>query len=186
LSGTSLENSESIMIKPFPNPNARNLESEKLFSQIIDAIVSIRRLKATIDLANKPIPEIYLYFQNRVGNSSDDEVLKLYIQKLAKVENVKLSSEAEIENSFSDVGETVKSFILAGNIDLNPVLNRLKKQEIKLQKEIGKLEGMLKNKRFLEKAPKKVVEENQEALKQAKNKISIIQSEIEKIIKLVR
>ena len=186
LSGTSLENSESIMIKPFPNPNARNLESEKLFSQIIDAIVSIRRLKATIDLANKPIPEVYLYFQNRVGSSSDDEVLKLYIQKLAKVENVKLSSEAEIENSFSDIGETVKSFILAGNIDLTPVLNRLKKQEVKLQKEIGKLEGMLKNKRFLEKAPKKVVEENQETLKQAKNKIFIIQAEIEKILKFIQ
>ena len=186
LSGTSLENSESIMIKPFPNPNARNLESEKLFSQIIDAIVSIRRLKATIDLANKPIPEVYLYFQNRVGSSSDDEVLKLYIQKLAKVENVKFSSEAEIENSFSDIGETVKSFILAGNIDLTPVLNRLKKQEVKLQKEIGKLEGMLKNKRFLEKAPKKVVEENQETLKQAKNKIFIIQAEIEKILKFIQ
>jgi len=137
-------------------------------------------------LANKPIPEVYLYFQNRVGSSSDDEVLKLYIQKLAKVENVKFSSEAEIENSFSDIGETVKSFILAGNIDLTPVLNRLKKQEVKLQKEIGKLEGMLKNKRFLEKAPKKVVEENQETLKQAKNKIFIIQAEIEKILKFIQ
>ena len=67
---------------------------------------------------------------------------------MAKVENVKHSSEAEIENSLSDIGETVKSFILAGDIDLTPVLNRLKKQEIKLQKEIGKLEGMLKNKKF--------------------------------------
>ncbi|WP_141089125.1 class I tRNA ligase family protein, partial [Campylobacter concisus] len=62
LSGTQLENAKSIMVMSYPEIKERNLEVEKKFELVIEAIVAIRRAKATIDLGNSKIAKAFVKF----------------------------------------------------------------------------------------------------------------------------
>jgi valyl-tRNA synthetase len=166
LSGTTLEDSDSIMIKKFPTKTKKRKKDEERFEVIMDAIVSIRRAKTLIDMANQKIEKAYVKV---VFGDEDKKIAKAFIQKLAKVEDIEFT-DSKIEGAVSDVGEHCEVFIPTREIDLTPVLNRLTKQQEKLQKEIDKLSKMFQNERFVANAPQEVLEKNKEALKDAKQK----------------
>ncbi len=173
LNGTTLEENESIMVQPYPKASNQNKEIEERFNKIIDAIVSIRRAKALIEMANRTIPLAYV-------KAPLEEEDKKFIQKLAKVERVEVTQE-RVEDAIVDVGEFVEVFIPLENIDLSPILKRLNKQKDKLQKEVEKLEKMLSNEKFLQNAPKEVVQENQQALENAKEKLKKVKEELKRL-----
>ena len=167
LSGTSLEDDSSIMIMNFPSKTKRREKEEKKFEIIMDAIVSIRRAKVLVDLANQKIEKAYVKID---GISDEDKAMMLpFIARLAKVENVEFT-ETKVENSVSDIADTCETFIPTDSIDLSSIISKLTKQDEKLQKEIGKLEGMLNNERFVANAPEDVLAKNREALADAKSK----------------
>ncbi|QOP43857.1 valine--tRNA ligase [Sulfurimonas sediminis] len=166
LSGTSLENADSIMIKKFPHKTKQRKE-EKTFEIIMDAIVSIRRAKVLVDLANQKIQKAYVKIDGL--SDKEKEMMLPYIAKLAKVEDVEFT-DTKIENAVSDIADSCETFIPTDSIDLTPIINKLTKQDEKLQKEIGKLSGMLNNERFVANAPADVLEKNREALKEAEAK----------------
>jgi len=174
LSGTSLENSESIMIKKYPWKTKRRKEEAK-FEIIMDAIVSIRRAKVLVDLANQKIQKAYVKVDNI--KDSDKEMMLPFIAKLAKVEEVEFT-DSKIENSVSDISKLCETFIPTSSIDLTPIINKLKKQDEKLQKEINKLSGMLNNERFVANAPADVLEKNKTALEDAKAKQQKVQEQL--------
>jgi len=70
----------------------------------------------------------------------------------------------------SDISDKCETFIPTDSIDLTPIINKLTKQDEKLQKEIGKLSGMLNNERFVANAPEDVLEKNRAALADAEAK----------------
>ena len=166
LSGTSLENSDSIMIKKFPHKTKQRKE-EKTFAIIMDAIVSIRRAKVLVDLANQKIEQAYVKIDGL--SEKEKEMMLPFIARLAKVNDVKFT-DTKIENSVSDIADTCETFIPTDSIDLAPIITKLTKQDEKLQKEIGKLSGMLNNERFVANAPADVLEKNREALSDAQTK----------------
>ena len=166
LSGTSLENGDSIMLKKFPHKTKQRKE-EKTFAIIMDAIVSIRRAKVLVDLANQKIQKAYV----KIDNLSEKEKAMMlpFIAKLAKVADIEFT-DTKIENAVSDIADTCETFIPTDSIDLTPIINKLTKQDEKLQKEIAKLSGMLNNERFVANAPADVLEKNREALRDAQSK----------------
>jgi len=164
LSGTSLENSDSIMVKKFPHKTKQRKE-EETFEIIMDAIVSIRRAKVLVDMANQKIGKAYV----KIDGISDKEMILPFIAKLAKVDKV-LFTEEKVPNAVSDISDKCETFIPTDSIDLTPIINKLTKQDEKLQKEIGKLNGMLSNERFVSNAPADVLEKNREALQDAQAK----------------
>ncbi len=166
LSGTSLEDGESIMIKKFPHKIKQRKEEAK-FEIIMDAIVSIRRAKVLVDMANQKIEKAYVKIDGI--SDKDKEMMTPFIAKLAKVENLEFT-EQKIENAVSDIADKCETFIPTASIDLTPIINKLTKQDEKLQKEIGKLNGMLNNERFVANAPADVLEKNRTALAEAKTK----------------
>ena len=173
LSGTTLQESDSIMIQPYPDNTAVNSAIEKEFTIVMDAIVSIRRAKALIDLANQKISDVHIKIQSDI----DTSLLAAFIEKLAKVEHVHFTQSA-IDNAVSDIGEYVEVFIPTKSIDLTPIITRLSKQKEKLAKEIGKLSGMLNNERFVANAPKEVIEKNQKELEDARAKSAKIDEQL--------
>ena len=166
LSGTSLENGNSIMIKKFPHKTKQRKE-EKTFEIIMDAIVSIRRAKVLVDMANQKIQKAYVKIDGL--SEKEKEMMLPYIAKLAKVEEV-LFTEEKIPNAVSDIANKCETFIPTDSIDLTPIINKLTKQDEKLQKEIGKLNGMLNNERFVANAPADVLEKNRTLLAEAQSK----------------
>jgi len=174
LSGTTLEESESIMIKKFPHKVKQRKEEAK-FEIIMDAIVSIRRAKVLVDMANQKIAKAYVKID---GLSDKDKAMMLpFIAKLAKVEEV-LFTEEKVPNAVSDISDKCETFIPTESIDLTPIINKLTKQSEKLEKEIAKLKGMLNNERFVANAPADVLEKNREALAEAKAKQEKVQEQL--------
>ncbi|WP_457743590.1 valine--tRNA ligase [Sulfurimonas sp.] len=166
LSGTTLEESESIMIKKFPHKIKQRKEEAK-FEIIMDAIVSIRRAKVLVDLANQKIEKAFVKIDNI--SDKDKEMMLPFIARLAKVTDVEFTTQ-KVPNAVSDISDKCETFIPTDSIDLTPIINKLTKQDEKLQKEIVKLNGMLNNERFVANAPADVLEKNREALTEAQNK----------------
>ena len=172
LSGTSLESGDSIMVMAYPNKTKRRLKEEALFDIIMDAIITIRRAKALVDMANQKIELAYVKAED-----IDESLAKAFIERLAKVAEVKFTPE-KIPDAVSDVGEHVEVYIPTDSIDLTPIINRLKKQQEKIQKEVAKLSGMLNNERFVANAPEEVIAKNRADLLDAENKIKTIQEQL--------
>jgi valyl-tRNA synthetase len=175
LSGTALETGDSIMISRYPEAGERDMQIEAMFDVIMDAIVTVRRAKTLIDMGNQKIEEAYVK-----TDAVTSEAMDAYICRLGKVEKVGFVTE-KMENAVSDVGEKVEVFIPTGSIDLAPIVNRLEKQNAKLEKEIAKLAGMLNNERFVANAPEEVVATNREALVDAQNKQRKILDQLESL-----
>ena len=136
LSGTKLEDSKSIMVMKYPYKTKVRKKDEDRFEIIMDAIVSIRRAKVLVDLANQKIEKAFV----KIESISDEEkeLMKPYIAKLAKVEVVEFS-DVKVQNAISDISDKCETFIPTSSIDLTPIINRLTKQDEKLQKDISKL-----------------------------------------------
>ncbi len=166
LSGTTLEDGESIMLMKFPFKTKQRKEEAK-FEIIMDAIVSIRRAKVLVDLANQKIEKAYVKID---GISEKDKTMMLpFIIKLAKVTDVEFT-ESKIDNAVSDISDSCETFIPTDSIDLSSIISKLTKQDEKLQKEIGKLNGMLNNERFVANAPEDVLTKNRTQLADAQAK----------------
>jgi len=175
LSGTSLEDSDSIMIMAYPSKTKKREKEEKTFAVIMDAIVSIRRAKVLVDMANQKIEKAFVKI-----DGIDDETKAMmtpFIAKLAKVEEVAFTSE-KIDNAVSDIADHCETFIPTESIDLTPIITKLTKQSEKLDKEINKLNGMLSNERFVANAPAEVIEQNKAALADAQDKQAKIHEQL--------
>lgn len=171
LSGTKLQDARSIMVMRYPHPGERDERIEELFSLLIEAIVSIRRAKATIELGNARVAKAYVKSAVDLSAAAD------YIKTLAKVDEVEFTQQ-NIANSARDVSENLESFVPLEGVDLSGVISRLNAQKAKLQKEIEKLSGMLNNKKFVASAPADVVAANREGLQSAQEKFAKVCDEL--------
>jgi valyl-tRNA synthetase len=176
LSGTSLEEGESLMITNFPKEIAKNQEMENMFAIIEEAIVAIRRAKVIIDMGNSKIAKAYI----KLDKTIDKDVAKPFIEKLAKVENIEFV-DAKQENSITDVSDNLEVYLPTGEIDMTPIINKLTRQKEKLEKEIAKLSGMLSNERFVANAPANVIEENRAGLSSAEEKLIKVETELKSL-----
>jgi valyl-tRNA synthetase len=173
LSGTTLEEGNSVMVMEFPKDVEANEESESMFAIIEEAITAIRRAKVIIDMGNSKIAKAYV----KLSVNIDTEIAKPFIQKLAKVEEVEFVEQKQ-ENSITDVSDNLEVYIPTDEIDLSAITSKLSKQKEKLEKEVAKLNGMLSNERFVANAPEQVVAENKEALQNAQDKLAKVEAEL--------
>ncbi len=176
LSGTTLENGNSIMIMSYPENVTTDEEIEAEFAIIMDAIITIRRAKTLVDCGNQKIPLAY------VKCSGNHTMMEPFIARLGKVETLQFT-ENKIDNAISDIGESVEVYLPTESIDLTPIIDRLTKQREKLQKEADKLNGMLTNERFVANAPEAVILENRNGLADAQDKIIKIDAQLKSLLK---
>ena len=176
LNYSNLDTSPSIMISPYPQETTRNEEIENEFHIIQDCIVSVRRIKTLLDSSDKAIESIML----KLNQKCNEEFLIRFVSKCSKTKEIKITHEAP-NNALSDLGKYCQSFLELKNIDLTAVKKRLFKQQEKLDKEIVKLESMLKNPNFIKNAPQEIIQTNEENLNLAKEKLQKIQAEIKKL-----
>ena len=175
LDGSTLEQSGSIMVREYPSFQYENAENFAVFELILDSIVSIRRAKATIDLANQKIAKAYVNV--KIPNFMQNLFMG-YVCKLAKVESLEIV-EDKIPNCIVDIADKLESYLPTDAIDLAPIIARLSKQAEKAQKEIAKLEGMLSNEKFVANAPQNVLETNKQALEEQRQKLAKLTQELE-------
>lgn len=179
LDGSTLEESGSIMVKPYPTFAYCDHSNLQIFELISDSIISIRRAKTTIELANQKIPKAYIKSNIAISKDFAPTFVK-YVSKLAKVEEIEITSQ-KIPHCIVDITEKVESYIPIQEINLTPIISRLEKQQEKTQKEIIKLQSMLKNEKFIANAPAQVLETNKKALIEQEEKLIKIQAELKSL-----
>lgn len=173
LSGSNLENSQSIMISKYPKSSQIDNNIIAEFELIIEAIISIRRAKATIDQGNAKIAKAFIKLNSNLDISSYLSFIKL----LAKCQDVEITKDI-ISNSARDVSENLESFVPLAGVDTTAIIARLNSQKAKLEKEIAKLENMLNNEKFIANAPQNVLETNRQGLAAAKDKLAKVTNEL--------
>jgi valyl-tRNA synthetase len=176
LGGTTLQESTSIMIEPFPNDFSRDKEIEEKFALVMEAIVGIRRAKATLDLPSSAVDTISI----KLNKAVDLSKMTPFISKLTKVENIHFVTE-KVENSVADVSDHLEVYISLEGIDLQPIIDRLESQKVKLEKEVQKLNGMLNNEKFVANAPAEVLTKNREQLQNVQEKLKKVESELKSL-----
>lgn len=179
LDGSTLEESGSITVKPYPTFTYCDNSNLQIFELISDSIISIRRAKTTIELANQKIPKAYIKSNIAISKDFAPTFVK-YVSKLAKVEEIEITSQ-KIPHCIVDITEKVESYIPIQEINLTPIISRLEKQQEKTQKEIIKLQSMLKNEKFIANAPVQVLETNKKALIEQEEKLIKIQAELKSL-----
>ncbi|WP_300859685.1 valine--tRNA ligase [uncultured Helicobacter sp.] len=177
LSASDIESADSIMIAPYPKAQDRSDNAgAKLIHQfelIQDVIVCIRRLKAMFELGNAPIGDVYV----KIHTPLDESLLTQFVCKMLKIEHLHFT-QTKVEGCVGDVGEHCECYVRLSGIDLSSFVARLSHQKQKLEKEIAKLESMLGNEKFIQNAPKAVLEQNRLSLTRTQEKYDKICAEL--------
>lgn len=152
---------ESIAISKWPcyDESLKDDESEKAMNYIIEAIKSIRNVRAEMNVPPSKKAKIMIFTDNE--NKGAFELGKNYFEKLAyasEVSFLKTKGEAP-KNVVSCVTKAAELFMpLLDLIDLDKEIERLNKEKDKFNSEIDRVNKKLSNKGFVAKAPEKVVE----------------------------
>lgn len=154
----NIKESKSIMNSSYPKYNKNEIFDIKLVNDILNDIVAIRNFKAENKITNNDEVNVkFLY---------DEEFYKNML-KLKNI-NMNLSEGTEYNSNFAK---------LLFKID-NTKNNENKQKEIEfLEISITKREKLLSNEGFVNRAPKNIVEEEQNKLKEEKEKLAILKAD---------
>ena len=161
--------------------DSNNLSEE--INDLIEIISNIRSIRVELNI--KPKEELIIEVTN---NSEALKInnLEFYLSKIANISNINEVSDFSDKSANFTVNGSRFSLLIPASIDLTAELSRVVKEEEKLEKEINSISNRLKNKDFIDKAPKEVVEENKIKIEDMmKNKERLLSSKelIKRLIK---
>lgn len=179
--------SDSVMLAPYPQFDASTTDTaaESDIEWLKSVTVAVRNIRGEMNIS--PARKLPLFMAN--GNSEDQRCLKdnqVFLQKLAGLESVSwLQSVADAPLCATAlVGDLEIMVPMAGFIDKEAELGRLKKAQEKLQKEIERTQQKLSNPKFTDKAPAEVVQKEQDKLAAAQSSLQKHAEQVEKIANL--
>ena len=152
-------------------------------NDLIEIISNIRSIRVELNI--KPKEKLAIEV---INNSEALKIknLEFYLSKIANISYITEVSDFSDKSAKFNVNNSRFSLLIPTSIDLTAELSRVIKEEEKIEKEINSISNRLKNKDFIAKAPKKVVEENKikiEDMMQNKERLSSSKELIKKLIK---
>ena len=152
-------------------------------NDLIEIISNIRSIRVELNI--KPKEKLAIEV---ISNSEALKIknLEFYLSKIANISYITEVLDFSDKSAKFNVNNSRFSLLIPTSIDLTAELSRVIKEEEKLEKEINSISNRLKNKDFIAKAPKKVVEENKikiEDMMQNKERLSSSKELIKKLIK---
>lgn len=179
---TLQEDEPSIMISSWPvYTEARAYASdEKAVETIKEAIRQIRNVRTEMNVAPGRKTQIFVVTEDPAAASTFTDG-KPFFASLASASGVTVQAEKTgiAEDAVSVVIENATIYIpFAELVDIAQELERLKKEEKKLTGEIARADGMLKNEKFLSKAPEAKVAEEKEKLTKYTQMLGKVQERI--------
>ena len=159
---------ESIMISSWPvSVKERSyLKEEKDIEIIKEAVYKIRTIRTQMNVAPSRKASVYVVSDNEVIRNSFNEGT-LFFASLAHASEVFVQADKEgiASDAVSVVIPGAALYIPFGElVDIGQEIERLQKEEKRLAGEMARAEGMLKNERFLSKAPEAKIAEEKEKL----------------------
>ena len=159
---------ESIMISSWPvYDEADNFAAEeKAIETIKEAVRNIRNLRADMNVAPSRKALVYVV-------SASEDVKNIFNNSLGFFGTLAYASEVKVQADKAGIPEDAVSTVIpdaviyipfAELVDIDKEIERLKKEEGRLQGEIKRCNGMLNNERFTSKAPQAKIDEEKAKL----------------------
>jgi valyl-tRNA synthetase len=171
----SLDQNKLLLVEQWPvaqNKLIKN-KAEKEFAYLQDIIVQIRNLRAQYRIEPKTI--INLYATEKYLEEEQQIIEKLARCKLNH-EDTKGTKTTKIRNNQYEF-----KIILSELIDVEKEKKRLEKEIKNLTANIGSLEKRLSNKNFINKAPKNIVEQEQQSLLERKKLLQDLENNLRQL-----
>jgi len=177
---------DSIIIQPWPHVQ-KGLIDKKAGSDmdfVINLIVSIRNIRAEMLVPLDKKVNIIIAAKDKARMKLISENQQ-YIKILGKVENVDVETrliaslhDRPKQSAMAVVGNVEVYVLLAGAIDIDAEKARLSKKIAEIENVLKSLTKRLKNKEFMKKAPKEIVEKEIEKEKQFKADIEKLKTSL--------
>ncbi len=178
---------ETLMLAPFPSPDPalEDPAAEAEMEWVMAFILGVRRIKGELNIPpGRPVPVL-------LANASDDDRARLtrhraYLDRLARLQSAEVlaDEDAAPEASVALVGEMKLLIPLAGLIDKDAELQRLRKEIQRLETDLERTRAKLANPRFVDRAPAEVVDKERERLAQRQSALDKLSAQAERIARL--
>ena len=159
---------ESIMISSWPVYDEANnfAAEEKAIETIKEAVRNIRNLRADMNVAPSRKALVYVV-------TASEDVKNIFNNSLGFFGTLAYASEVKVQADKAGIPEDAVSTVIpdaviyipfAELVDIDKEIERLKKEEGRLQGEIKRCNGMLNNEKFTSKAPQAKIDEEKAKL----------------------
>ena len=159
---------ESIMISSWPVYDEANnfAAEEKAIETIKEAVRNIRNLRADMNVAPSRKALVYVV-------SASEDVKNIFNNSLGFFGTLAYASEVKVQADKAGIPDDAVSTVIpdaviyipfAELVDVDKEIERLKKEEGRLQGEIKRCNGMLNNEKFTSKAPQAKIDEEKAKL----------------------
>lgn len=159
---------ESIMISSWPVYDEANnfAAEEKAIETIKEAVRNIRNLRTDMNVAPSRKALVYVV-------SASDDVKNIFNNSLGFFGTLAYASDVKVQSDKSGIPDDAVSTVIpdaviyipfAELVDIDKEIERLKKEEGRLQGEIKRCNGMLNNEKFTSKAPQAKIDEEKAKL----------------------
>ena len=177
---------ESIMISSWPEFKTEwDFKADEEAVEIIkEAVRSIRNVRTGMNVPPSKKAKVFVV-------SEDEEVRnvfengKVFFASLGYASEVLVQADKEgiDEDAVSAVtGKAVIYMPFAELVDIEKEIERLKKEEEKLTKELARVNGMLSNERFISKAPEAKIAEEREKLEKYTNMMEQVKQRLAQLL----
>lgn len=162
------EITKSIVVSAYPTFNESEvfLKEYKYVEFLKQIVVSIRNIRA--ELGVMPAQRIKILIHPDSDKTHDlisDN--KHFIYELAGVDSVEFAGDEKPKNCVTQVLSGVEIFVpVEGIIDLDSEISRINREVSKIDVDLKFIEDKLNNKKFIERAPKEIVEKEKNKFKE--------------------
>ena len=173
---TLLPDAETIMTAAWPvYREDRNFpKDEALIATYIELVRGIRNIRMEMNVPNGTKTDLYLVGKDEAGVKS----LRTLTRTIPGMERMVFAKNIEVRDSKDGIGNDAVTVVFAGGtacipleelVDREKEVARLTAENAKMDKEIARAEGMLKNPNFVNKAPAAKVEAERAKLEKYKS-----------------
>jgi valyl-tRNA synthetase len=173
---------ESIMISSWPVYTEDNnySEDENAIETIKTAVRNIRNVRAEMNVAPSRKALVYVV-------SEDEGIRSIFENGRVFFATLGYASDVKVQADKTDIPEDAVSTVIAGAViyipfaelvDIDKEIERLKKEEDKLHKEIARCNGMLNNEKFTSKAPQAKIDEEKAKLEKYSNMLAQVEERL--------
>lgn len=174
---------ESIMISDWPvyQEAWSFAEDEHAVETIKEAIRAIRAVRTEMNVPPSKKATVYVVSENAEVRAVFEDG-RVFFATLGSASEVLIQQDkTQIDNDAVSavIPDAVIYIPFAELVDIEKEIERLEKEESRLEKEISRVTGMLKNEKFLSKAPEAKVREEQEKMEKYTQMMEQVKSRLE-------
>ena len=181
------DDEESIMISSWPVYDEKfNFPDEEVAIQTIkEAVRNIRNVRAQMNVAPSRKAKVYVV-------SEDALIRDIFENGRVFFATLAYASEVAVQSDKSGIPDDAVSAVIPGAVlyipfaelvDIDKEIERLKKEEGRLNGEIKRCEGMLGNEKFISKAPQAKIDEEKAKLEKYQQMLAQVRERLQALIK---